>query len=254
MKAQQLTLTLYAHDHTTIAFPANVSIRDAAHAYTGPIRNMPAGEQPVNRLFFYGPGALSTPELLAIVTGCTHLADAAHLLATFEGLPGLAQAIHTEIADLDGLGPTSAARIKAAFELGRRLLVAVPADRPQVRSPADIANLLMAEMSLLQQEELRVASLDTRNRVLDLETVYRGSVNSAACRVAEIFRKAIRLNAPCIIILHNHPSGDPTPSPEDVAITKLCVEAGKLLNIDVLDHLIIGCQRYVSLKERGLGF
>ncbi|MCA9869972.1 MAG: DNA repair protein RadC, partial [Anaerolineae bacterium] len=145
-------------------------------------------------------------------------------------------------------------QIKAALELGRRLLVTAPHERPQMRSPADAANLLMAEMSLLPQEHLRTVLLDTRNRVLSIPTIYVGSLNTAQVRVGEMFREAIRANCAGMIVVHNHPSGDPTPSPEDVQVTRMIVEAGSLLNIDVLDHLIIGRQRFVSLKERGLGF
>jgi DNA repair protein RadC len=109
-------------------------------------------------------------------------------------------------------------------------------------------------MDALDQEHLVVITLDGRNRVLSQETLYIGNVNTSLIRIAEIFRLAIRQNAPAIIISHNHPSGDPDPSPEDVRVTRQIVEAGKMLDIDVLDHLVIGHQRYVSLKERGLGF
>jgi DNA repair protein RadC len=112
----------------------------------------------------------------------------------------------------------------------------------------------MYEMSALEQEELRVISLNTRNRVLRIDTIYRGSVNASQVRVGELFKSAIRSAATAIIVAHNHPSGDPTPSPDDVDVTRVIVEAGKLLDIEVLDHLIIGTGRYVSLKERGLGF
>ena len=142
----------------------------------------------------------------------------------------------------------------AALELGRRLMVASPEERPVVRSPADAANLLMMEMSLLQQEHLRLILLDTKNRVLGTPTVYIGSLNMSVLRVGEVFREVIRQNCAAVIVVHNHPSGDPTPSPEDVAVTKRIVNAGQLLDVEVLDHLVIGQQRYVSMKERGLGF
>ncbi len=214
-------------------------------------------DQPINRLLAYGSGSLSTHELLAVIIGgrpVASLVDAEHLLSTFQGLPGLAQATANEIALEPGFGPSRAAMIKAALELGRRLLVAYPEQRSQVRSPADAANLLMAEMSLLMQEELRVILLDTHNRVMDIVTVYIGNLNQSQVRVGEVFRAAIRQNAACIVVAHNHPSGDPSPSPEDVNVTRMIVEAGALLNIDILDHVIIGRQRFVSLKERGLGF
>jgi DNA repair protein RadC len=153
-----------------------------------------------------------------------------------------------------GLGPAKVTQLKAALELGRRLLVESPGERPQVRSPADAANLVLSEMGLLEQEQLRVMLLDTKNRVLETKTIYVGSLNTSLIRVGELFREAVRANCASIIVLHNHPSGDPTPSPEDVAVTRQIVQAGQLLDVEVLDHLVIGRQRFVSLKERGLGF
>lgn len=123
-----------------------------------------------------------------------------------------------------------------------------------MRSPADIANLLMLEMGLLQQEHLRAVLLDTKNQILRVATIYEGSLNTAVVRVGEVFRPAIQANCASVIIVHNHPSGDPTPSPEDVRVTELLVEAGKLLDIEVLDHVVIGRNSFVSLKERRLGF
>ncbi len=230
-----------------------LTLREAAVKYMG---ELPEREKPVNRLLDYGAGALSTAELLAILFGnnMVAIADAEHVLDKFGGLPGLAQATPTEILSLTHFGPWRVAVIKAAFELGRRLLVATPADRIAIRSPADAANMLMPEMSLLLQEHLRTVLLDSHCRVLSIPTIYIGSVNSAQVRVGEVFREAIRINATAMIVVHNHPSGDPTPSPDDTYVTRAIVEAGKLMNIDVLDHLIIGRQRFVSLKERGLGF
>ena len=227
--------------------------------YHPTIKDMPVGERPRERLQHYGAGALSTAELIAIllrsgVAGESVLHLAERLLARYGGLTGLAQASFAELCQEKGIGPAKVTQIKAALELGRRLLVASPQERPQVRSPADAANLLMLEMSLLAQEQMRVILLDSKNRVLAIPTVYQGSLNTSLVRVGELFREAIRQNCAAIIVVHNHPSGDPTPSPEDVLVTKQIVEAGKLLDIEVLDHLIIGQQRYVSLKERGLGF
>jgi len=127
-------------------------------------------------------------------------------------------------------------------------------DRPVVSSPGDIAHILQPPLSVLDHEELWVVNLDTRNRVKSVAKLYQGSVNSSQVRLAEIFRQAIIENAPSLVVAHNHPSGDPLPSPDDVAITKAIVQAGKLLDIDVLDHLVIGLTSFVSLKERGLGF
>jgi DNA repair protein RadC len=219
------------------------------------LKEIPESERPVSRLHHFGPAALSSTELLAILLGNPHqLRDAAGLLAAFDSLAGVARASGVELQQQPGVGTTSAARIKAAFELGRRLVVERPADQVQIHSPADAAKLLMPEMGLLEQEHLRVILLDTKNHVLAIPTIYVGSVNTTLIRISELFREAIRRNCPAIIIVHNHPSSDPSPSPEDVAVTRQAVEAGKLLDIDVLDHLIIGgANRFVSLKERGLG-
>jgi DNA repair protein RadC len=152
------------------------------------------------------------------------------------------------------IGQAKASQIKAAIELGNRLTLVAPEERPSVNSPADAAALVSYEMSALEQEELRVMLLDTRNRVDKIDTVYRGSLNSSQIRVGELFKTAIRRAAAAVIVVHNHPSGDPAPSPDDIAVTRAIVQAGKLLDVEVLDHLIIGQGRYVSLKERGLGF
>lgn len=227
--------------------------------YHPTIKELPSSERPRERLLHYGANALSTAELLAIIlrTGVRDenvIRVSQRLLSTFDGLAGLAQANATELMAEKGLGPAKTSQLKASLELGRRLLVESPEERPQIRSPADAANLVMSEMGLLEQEHLRVMLLDTKNRVLATPTVYVGSLNTSLIRVGEVFREAIRTNCASLIVLHNHPSGDPTPSPEDVAVTRQIVEAGKLLDIEVLDHLIIGRQRFVSLKERGLGF
>jgi DNA repair protein RadC len=129
-----------------------------------------------------------------------------------------------------------------------------PEDRPQISSPADAAHLLMPEMSYLEQEHLRVVLLDTKNRVLGIPTVYVGSAHTAVARVAEVMREAVSARAVGMIIVHNHPSGDSTPSPDDLALTNRLAEAGQLLDIRVLDHLVIGRRTYVSMKQRGLGF
>ena len=230
-----------------------------ADEYNPTIKDLPSSERPRERLLHHGAGAVSTAELLAIIlrTGTREenvVRVAQRLLGTFGDLGGLARASASELTAEKGLGPAKVAQLKASLELGRRLLVQSPDDRPQIRSPADAANLVMSEMSWLEQEHLRVMLLDTKNRVLDTPTIYVGSLNTSLIRVGEVFREAIRANCASLIVLHNHPSGDPTPSPEDVAVTRQIAEAGKLLDIEVLDHLIIGQQRFVSLKERGLGF
>ena len=235
-------------------------VNDEAQAeYRPMIRDLPVDERPRERLAHAGEGALSMAELLAIILGTgvggeSALALATRLISRYGGLPGLARASFTELRAEKGLGPAKTAQLKAALELGRRMLMIAPEDRFVVRSPADVAQLLMAEMSHLEQEHFRVLYLDTRNRLLGSETVYVGSLNASHIRVSEVFREAVKRNCASIIVVHNHPSGDPTPSPEDVEVTRQLVAAGNLLDIEVLDHLIIGQQRFVSLRERGLGF
>lgn len=223
------------------------------------IRDLPVSERPRERLRDYGATALSTVELLAIIlrsgsAGESVVALATRLIAKYDGVAGLARASFAELMKERGVGEAKAAEIKAALELGRRLAAAVPDERPVITSSADVANLLMAEMAALEQESLRVILLNTRHAVVATTEVVRGSVNAAQVRVAELLREAVRQNAPALIAVHNHPSGDPTPSADDVAITRELVDAGRLLGIDVLDHIIIGHGRYISLRDRRLGF
>lgn len=175
-------------------------------------------------------------------------------MTKFRGLAGLARAGFGELCQERGLGEAKAAQVQAALELGRRLMSTQSEERPVVKSPADIANLLQGEMSFLEQEEMRVVLLNTKNQILSIPRVYKGSINTSLIRVSELFREAVRENCATLVVVHNHPSGDPAPSPEDVKVTEQIVKAGKLLDIEVLDHIIIGQQRYISLKERGLGF
>lgn len=223
------------------------------------LKELPVEMQPSSRLTLHGTPALSTAELIAIIIGTgsktmNAIEVAEQLLIEFNDIVGIARATVEELCAVPGITETKAHQLKAAFELGRRQLSAGALDRLQIRTPVDLANLLMLEMSLLESEQLRVAILDTKNILVKTVTVYSGSLNSAVVRVGEVFKEAIRCNAASIIITHNHPSGDPTPSPEDVRMTEMVVEAGKLLDIDVLDHIIIGRNRFVSLSERGLGF
>lgn len=232
---------------------------DVKPAYTPMIRDMAERDRPRERLRQVGPGAVSTTELLAIILrtgsgGENVLRLAERLLAEFGSLPGLSRASITELMNVKGIGEAKAAEVKAALELGRRLMASSPEERPIVSSPADAANLLMSEMMFLEQEHLRLILLDTRNGVLQTPTIYVGSLNTSVVRIGELFRAALKANAAAMIVAHNHPSGDPAPSPEDIQVTRKLVEAGKLMDIEVLDHIVIGHQRFVSLKERGLGF
>ena len=228
------------------------------------IRDLPSGERPRERLKKYGASSLSNAELLAIIwrTGSSGrerasvLAVAHQALSEFRSLTGLAQASVPELTGVAGVGEVKALEVAAAFELGKRLVTADCADRPAVRSPRDVVILVLHDMALLEQEELWMLLLNSKNHVLAIRRLYRGTLNSSTVRVAELFRAAIRENCASVIVVHNHPSGDPTPSPEDVKLTAEAVKAGQLLDIEVLDHVVIGNgrDRYVSLKERGLGF
>ncbi len=223
------------------------------------IKDIQILERPRERLAKMGAGVLSTAELLAIllrvgVEGENAVQLGQRLLQDFNGLTGLQRASYAEICAQHGIGEAKAAQIKAAIDLGRRLASQSTNDRPVVHSPEDAADLVQYEMSALEQEHLRVILLNTRNHVLGIKTIYQGSLNSSQVRVGELFRPAIRESAAAIIVIHNHPSGDPSPSPDDIAITKVIIEAGKLLDIQVLDHLIIGQGRFISLNRRGLGF
>ena len=219
------------------------------------VADLPPSERPLRRLRDAGPSAISIKELLACLLQTPHATHhAEELLVRFEGLPGIVHAREEELCEIHGIGPSSAARLQAALECGKRLMMAKPADRYVIRSPADIAQLLMAEMSHLEQEHFKVLTLDTRNQVLADTTLYIGCLNASHIRVGEVFREAVKRNAAAIIVVHNHPSGDPTPSPEDVEVTRQIYAAGELIDVELLDHLVIGQQRFISLRERGLGF
>ncbi len=234
-------------------------MRERPPLYRLTIKEMPSAERPQEKLKLRGAASLSNGELLAILLrtglpGETVVDVAQRLLATHGGLLGLSRVEYTDLCKERGLGEVKAAKLKAAVELARRLQVERPDERARVSSPEDIAALVSSEMAALDQEELRVVLLNTKNEVLRIVTIYRGSVNAAQIRVAEIFKEAIRQNAPSLVIIHNHPSGDPTPSGDDIAVTRELVQAGRLLDIEVLDHLVIGDGRHTSMRRKGLGF
>lgn len=218
------------------------------------LKTLPLREQPTYRVTA-NVAACSLAELLAAVVGGPRQIEIAEgLLARFGGdVRRIYHAHVAEIASVHGVGQQTAVRIKAALSLGKKL-DEPDAERPQITSPADAAALLQYEMGLLEQEYLKVILLDTRHRVLEIVEIYHGSVNSAQVRIAEVFKPAIQRMALAIIAAHNHPSGEVNPSPDDVAVTRAMVQAGKLLDIQLLDHLIIAKNAWCSLKDRGLGF
>lgn len=220
------------------------------------VRDMPAVEQPAYRLDHVGPNAVSTAELLAVLLGAKDGLDlATDLLMSLGGLGQITRKSKHELAQIPGIGEKRALSLIALCELSKRMFATSDNEEPpRVSSPADAANLLMADMMYLEKEHFRIILLNTRNQVLGTPTLYIGSLNSTVIRIGEIFQAAIRANACALIAAHNHPSGDPSPSPEDISVTRQLVQAGKLLDIDLLDHVVIGQNRFVSLKERGLGF
>jgi DNA repair protein RadC len=225
--------------------------------YNVRIREIPSSERPRERLRDLGPGALSNAELLAIIlrSGSTKqsvLSLASSLLARHGGLGGLARLSYTDLLSEPGLGEAKAAEIRALFQIAARVQALEVGERPIIRSPQDVHALLGGEMAPFEQEHMRVLLINIRNQVLGVHEIYIGNVSSAVVRTAEVFRDAIRQNAPSIIVVHNHPSGDPSPSPDDVNLTKALVTAGEHLDIEVLDHVVIGDRRYASLKSLGL--
>ena len=223
------------------------------------IADIAQSDRPRERLRRLGAKGLSTPELLAIllrvgVQGENAIQVGQRLLGKYKNITGLHRAPFDELCEQHGIGEAKAAQIKAALELGARMGRETPEDRSTINSPADAAAMISFEMSGLEEEHLQVILLNTRNHVVEIVEVYKGSVNSSQVNVGEVFKPAVRRNASAIIVAHNHPSGDPTPSPDDVAVTRAIIQAGKLLGIDVLDHIVFGEGRWVSMKERGLGF
>ncbi len=222
------------------------------------LHDLPDDERPRERLLRHGPAALSSAELLAIIlrTGTAQenvLRLSERLLSQFNGLHGLAQASPAQLEQVRGLGAAKTAQLLAAIELGRRVMSRATSDRPLIQNAADAVDLL-GDMMSLTQEHVRVILLDSGRRVIATPTIYIGTVNASVLRVPEIFREAIARNSPAIILAHNHPSGDPAPSPEDVEMTRVLNAAARLLDIALIDHIIIGQQRWESLRTLGLGF
>jgi DNA repair protein RadC len=222
------------------------------------LRDLPRDEQPRERANAIGLASLTQRELLSILlrtgtrdTDALELADT--LLKRFGDVNGILRASLSELCALRGMGRVRAMELKAAIEIGRRTSLPLAARR-QIRTPGDAAHEFVHLLGALEQEEVWIMPLDSRNRALTREMVYRGSLNSASMRVAEVFKAAIRANAAAVILVHNHPSGDPTPSNDDVRVTRELIKAGRLLEVNLLDHIVVGSSNYVSLKERRLGF
>jgi DNA repair protein RadC len=225
------------------------------------IKDMPEDTRPRERLERWGPGTLSNQELLAILLRTGSRADgkqytaidlATHMLKHFGSLKGVAQAECVELQQIGGIGPAKACQVMAAFELSKRVAFFSGDTRPIIRQPTDVFEYFSAQMSLLTREEFCVVVLDTKNRLLKHEYVSKGTLNASIVHPRDVFRVAVIHSAAAVILLHNHPSGDPTPSQEDLDMTKRLVEAGAIMGIGVLDHIIIAGAKYISLKEMQL--
>lgn len=220
------------------------------------IRDLHVDDRPRERLIKQGPKSLSNQELIAIIlrTGTKQesvLTIANRVLNYFEKLHGLKHATLEEIVSIKGIGEAKAVQLLAAVELGRRLSQKEVDSRFAIRSPKDVASLLMTDMCSLQQEHFVSLYLNVKNQVIHKQTVFIGSLNSSIVHPREIFKEAVKRSAASIILSHNHPSGNPSPSPEDLEVTKRLQEAGYIIGIEVLDHVIIGNHQYISLKEQG---
>ncbi|GGB49104.1 UPF0758 protein YsxA [Fictibacillus barbaricus] len=220
------------------------------------IKDYPVQERPRERLLNEGPHALSNYELLAILlrTGTKQMSAiqlAHHIIQQFEGLRHLKEATIGELKEINGIGSVKAVELLAAIEIGKRISRLQFEEKYSMRSPEDGARYLMDELRFLQQEHFVCLYLNTKNQVLYKKTIFIGSLNTSIVHPREVFKEGFKRSSASIICFHNHPSGDPAPSREDIEVTKRLVECGKMLGIEVLDHIIIGDQRYISLKEKG---
>ncbi len=230
---------------------------DTIIQYQPRIREMPAQERPRERLRAVGAGPLTNAELLAILMrtggrGENVLALAQRLIARFEGVGSLARASLAELCEVKGIGEAKASQLLAGIEFGRRVVSVSPNESRVIRCSDDIDRLLRAEMVDLPQEELRVVMMNARGQLTGVRTAAIGTADKAPVTLRDVFRAAVKDNAASIAIVHNHPSGDPSPSADDAALTTQIVEAGQLLGVDVLDHVVISRGGYVSMREHGL--
>ncbi len=225
--------------------------------YSLTIRELPLADRPRERLRDHGAHALTTAELLAILIRVGNAERSAvslgeHIVSHFGGVQEVASASVEQLSSVKGIGEAKAAQIKAAIEFGKRVSLIGGADRPTIGSPSDVANLLMSDLRYLKKETLKSVLLDSRNRVIVIRTVSIGDLTSSVVHPREVFKDAVVASSAGIIIAHNHPSGDSTPSSDDINITRRLIAAGEVLGIELLDHIIIGDGNFTSLKERGL--
>lgn len=222
------------------------------------IKDLPLNERPREKLYRYGVKSLSNSELIAVIIRTGNKGDTAIQLAERiislddRGIGFLSDATIEELTDVKGIGNCKAAQLLAAIELGKRISAHKREDNIRISSPNDITDLLMEEMRYLKREYFKIAILDTKNQIITIENISIGNLNSSIVHPREVFNRAIKRSANSIILVHNHPSGDPTPSSEDINITNRLIEAGNILGIKVLDHIIIGDNKYISFKERNI--
>ncbi|WP_080874232.1 RadC family protein [Oceanobacillus timonensis] len=220
------------------------------------IRDLPTEDRPRERLLKYGADKLSNQEILSILIGSGSKDDPVQLLADrilmhFEGIKLLRDATVEELTAIKGIGIAKSLNILAAIELGKRISSYKAVDAYIIRSPEDGANYVMEEMRNLAQEHFVALFLNTKNQIIHRQTLFIGSLNASIVHPRELFREAVKRSAATILVCHNHPSGDPTPSQEDILVTKRLVESGKIIGIEVIDHLVIGNECFVSLKQKG---
>ena len=222
------------------------------------VRDLPLSERPRERLLKLGSEALSAQEILALILGRgikgeSVMVTSQKLLSRFGNLKGIANASVEELSEIKGVGLAKAAQIKAALELSKRLEGdAGERQKPMVKSPEDVVNIVKSQLKGKKKEHFLVLCLDTRNRVINCKPVSIGSLDTSIVHPREVFKEAVSSSAASVIFAHNHPSGDPEPSKEDVELTKRLVKSGEIIGIDVLDHIIICDRSYLSLKAKNL--
>lgn len=221
------------------------------------IKKMPAESRPRERMALGGPQALSAQELLAILLGTGNryqsaIDVAAQILSDLGGLRGLALASLEDFSQVKGIGLAKATQIAAALELGKRISAVGFNERPRIDNPQVASSLVMEEMRHLDREHFRIMILNTKHQVISVETISIGSLNASIVHPREVFKHAMRKSAAALILVHNHPSGDPSPSSEDLNVTKRLMDAGILLGIEILDHIIIGDNKFYSMKDKGI--
>jgi DNA repair protein RadC len=221
------------------------------------VRDLPKSERPRERLIKFGPEALSAQELLALIIGRgipkkSVMNIAQELLARFGNIKAISQASIAGLSEIKGVGLAKAAQIKACFELGKRQDLEPELKNYDIKNPQSVVKAIRASIKDKAKEHFKLILLDTRNKIIGISTISIGTLNASLVHPREIFKEAIIHNSASVVLAHNHPSGDPEPSDEDLTITKRLVDSGKILGIEVIDHIIIGKTNFSSFKERGL--